>query len=286
MWNDLTESVDIARVPEKKARRERKNREWISRCPIKNSKLAGTWRGKERRKTIYRPVHNALFHVPPAHPGTPSSLSLSARSVRQLADSSLLSYCISRTPEAACQPALSSRSNEKKKRREGERERGPRRETVIQKKKEIYRTEKEVTKKKKKGEKWTERNCGRKETDVTGIFCESIDQGKRRETTVEMRRYLFSASSPFLSRVSYIRIEKRHRRYVNNNEDRLSYNTYDIYMYIYIVTVRTSMCIPFRGRISSSGQGFNGVWSPGRFLATILQIRLPYFVSRVGCYPR
>lgn len=123
MWNDLTKSVDIARVPEKKARRERKNREWISRCPIKNSKLAGTWRGKERRKTIYRPAHNALFHVPPAHPGTPSSLSLSARSVRQLADSSLLSYCISRTPEAACQPALSSRSNEKKKRREGERER-------------------------------------------------------------------------------------------------------------------------------------------------------------------
>lgn len=48
---------------------------------------------------------------------------------------------------------------------------------------------------------------------------------------MEMRRYLFSASSPFLSRVSYIRIEKRHRRYVNNNEDRLSYNTYDMYIY-------------------------------------------------------
>lgn len=50
-------------------------------------------------------------------------------------------------------PACSLEPIEREKEKEGGRERGPRRETVIQKKKEIYRTEKEVTKKKKKGEK-------------------------------------------------------------------------------------------------------------------------------------
>ena len=53
----------------------------------------------------------------------------------------------------ACSLEPIEREKEKEGGRERARERGPRRETVIQKKKEIYRTEKEVTKKKKKGEK-------------------------------------------------------------------------------------------------------------------------------------
>lgn len=159
MWNDLT-SRSVSREPEKKsAEKERIGSKYLV-VQLKIRNWPERDEGKREKEDIAG-SQRSLSRVPPAYPDIAALLPLSTRSVRQLTDSSLLSYCISRTPEAACQPALSNRSNEKKKRREreGKRQWNP------EKARDIYRVEKEITKK-KKGEKWRERNGGRKETDV------------------------------------------------------------------------------------------------------------------------